>query len=36
VGIISQADIALRGSQPHRTGELVEDISRHSHVGANS
>jgi CBS domain-containing protein len=33
VGIISQADIALRGSRPERTGELVEDISRHSHAG---
>ena len=35
VGIISQADIALRGSRPARTGELVEDISRH-HAGAFS
>ena len=34
VGIISQADIALRGSRPERTGEMVEDISRHSHAGA--
>jgi CBS domain-containing protein len=33
VGIISQADIALRGSQPELTGELVEDISRHFHAG---
>jgi CBS-domain-containing membrane protein len=34
VGIISQADVALRGSRPQRTGELIEDISRHTHAGA--
>jgi CBS domain-containing protein len=34
VGIISQADVALRGSLPERTGELVEDISRHLRAGA--
>jgi len=32
MGIISQADIALRGSRPEKTGEVVEDISRHSHA----
>ena len=35
MGIISQADIAVRVNQPARTGELVEDISRHLQAGAS-
>ena len=29
LGIISQADIAIRLDKPKRTGELVENISKH-------
>ena len=34
VGIISQADIAIRGSQPQRTAEVLSSVSRPSTMRA--
>ena len=34
IGIIAQADIAIRAEEPDKTAELVEEVSRPSAVGA--